>query len=380
MNQKHLTLLILIIILFQNVVIAQLRISDKQNWALVKAGTYTSGEQNEVLKIDYDYEIMKTEVTNKQFLDFLNKSYSDGNIKVYNEGIFGYFEGDKTHPEDSLILFASLTKPDTNTTLIQFDGSKFSIDTLLYNFPVVYVTWFGANAFVKYYDLRLPTKEEWEKAARGMTGWLYPWGNTKDFKRVNLFDSGDPYVQYLTPVGFYDGMFKNGYQTHSDTSVYGVHDLIGNVDEWTVSLDTTTGYRMLAGGSCGYNWFPTAYYFQGTNPHEWGGYATGFRCIRERTISVVEKNESINKFQLNQNYPNPFNPATIINFTIPKTSFVTIKVYDVLGREVATLINEEKTFGNYKVEFNASNLASGIYFYSMQAGDFVKTKKLILLK
>jgi len=79
-------------------------------------------------------------------------------------------------------------------------------------------------------------------------------------------------------------------------------------------------------------------------------------------------------------YPNPFNPTTTIKFSIPKTSFVTIKIYDALGIEVRTLINTEKIAGNHSVEFNASQLASGIYFYRMQAGDFIKTKKLVLLK
>jgi hypothetical protein len=86
------------------------------------------------------------------------------------------------------------------------------------------------------------------------------------------------------------------------------------------------------------------------------------------------------KYSLFQNYPNPFNPTTIINYSIPKSGLVTIKVYDVLGREVKTLINESKLAGNYSVEFSAGNLASGIYFYRMQAGDFANTKKLILLK
>ncbi len=85
-------------------------------------------------------------------------------------------------------------------------------------------------------------------------------------------------------------------------------------------------------------------------------------------------------FQLEQNYPNPFNPSTTINYSVPKTSVVTIKVYDVLGKEITTLVNDEKTSGNYKVEFDGSKLTSGIYFYRMQAGNIVKTKKLILLK
>ncbi len=102
--------------------------------------------------------------------------------------------------------------------------------------------------------------------------------------------------------------------------------------------------------------------------------------INIAATAIIQTDNAPIKFELSNNYPNPFNPATTINYSVPKTSFVTIRVYDFLGREVATLVNEEKTAGNYKIHFNASNLASGIYFYRMQAGNFFETKKLILLK
>jgi photosystem II stability/assembly factor-like uncharacterized protein len=97
--------------------------------------------------------------------------------------------------------------------------------------------------------------------------------------------------------------------------------------------------------------------------------------------SINNISETVPKeFYISQNYPNPFNPATIINYSIPKESFVTIKVYDFLGREVATLVNEEKSAGEYGVQFNGSKLASGIYFYKITAGSFVQTIKMILMK
>ncbi len=98
-------------------------------------------------------------------------------------------------------------------------------------------------------------------------------------------------------------------------------------------------------------------------------------------INSVDSDISIfEKFTLSQNYPNPFNPSTKINFVIPKSSFVNLKVYDILGREVVTLVNEEKQPGVYEVEFDASNLSTGVYFYSLNAGDFKSTKKLLLAK
>ncbi|MCH8035115.1 MAG: T9SS type A sorting domain-containing protein [Bacteroidetes bacterium] len=96
--------------------------------------------------------------------------------------------------------------------------------------------------------------------------------------------------------------------------------------------------------------------------------------------SVVEELQLPNAFKLQQNYPNPFNPTTTINYQIPKISFVTLKVYDVLGKEVVALVNEEKPSGNYVVEFDANRLPSGIYFYRLQAGSFVETKKMVLMK
>ncbi|MCK9426278.1 MAG: T9SS type A sorting domain-containing protein [Ignavibacteriaceae bacterium] len=93
-------------------------------------------------------------------------------------------------------------------------------------------------------------------------------------------------------------------------------------------------------------------------------------------------------FQLSQNYPNPFNPSTKIKYSIPWQSFVNIKVYDLLGKEVSTLVNEVKPAGNYEVEFNANKLSNGVYFYRLKANDpesssglsFVESKKMILIK
>ena len=86
------------------------------------------------------------------------------------------------------------------------------------------------------------------------------------------------------------------------------------------------------------------------------------------------------EFALSQNYPNPFNPETIINYQLPTNSKVSLKVYDILGTEVAVLVNEEKPAGKYHVKFKGSNLASGVYFYRLHADNFVQTKKLVLIK
>lgn len=107
----------------------------------------------------------------------------------------------------------------------------------------------------------------------------------------------------------------------------------------------------------------------------------GILVEHEKITSANGGNESIiTDYTLYQNYPNPFNPRTTINYSIPKQVNVTIIIYDALGREVTTLINEEKSIGNYSVEFNATNLSSGIYFYQMRINNNIQTKQMILLK
>jgi len=97
-------------------------------------------------------------------------------------------------------------------------------------------------------------------------------------------------------------------------------------------------------------------------------------------VVEVEVNNLPTEFSLSQNYPNPFNPSTNIEYSVPSSEYVSLKVYDILGNLVATLVNEKKEAGKYKVTFNASNLASGLYFYKIQAGSFNQVRKMLLIK
>jgi subtilisin-like proprotein convertase family protein len=106
-------------------------------------------------------------------------------------------------------------------------------------------------------------------------------------------------------------------------------------------------------------------------------------CIQvtyETLTGGIQTIEVPNYFYLNQNYPNPFNPVSTIRFGIPKSGNVTLKVYDLLGREVRTLVNEKKEPGTYEVEMDGTNLASGIYLYKIEAGNFTAVKKMMLIK
>jgi hypothetical protein len=99
-------------------------------------------------------------------------------------------------------------------------------------------------------------------------------------------------------------------------------------------------------------------------------------------ITSVERLSTVlpTRFSLDQNYPNPFNPSTTISFGLPSKSFVSLRVFDALGREVSILLAEELPAGTYARQWNAGNAPSGVYFYRLQAGSFADTKKLLLLK
>ena len=105
-----------------------------------------------------------------------------------------------------------------------------------------------------------------------------------------------------------------------------------------------------------------------------------YEDFEDTTTDVPRETSLPLEFKLEQNYPNPFNPVTTIKFSVPQMEQVNLKVYDMLGREVAMLVNEEKAPGSYEVKFDGSNLASGTYFYRLQAGNFVQVKKMLLMK
>ena len=98
------------------------------------------------------------------------------------------------------------------------------------------------------------------------------------------------------------------------------------------------------------------------------------------STSIENIGSSLEIFELYQNYPNPFNPITTISYSIPKQSYVVIKIYDALGKDVRLLVNKELGTGKYQVEFDGTELSSGVYFYQLQAEGLLETKKFILLK
>ncbi len=121
---------------------------------------------------------------------------------------------------------------DEEISRVHWNGEKFVVDSGFATHPMVGVTWYGAAAYAKFYLKRLPTEAEWEKAARGTDGRLYPWGNEIDSSCANYWSSNDPFEEGTTPVGFYNGEDHSGFRTKDSKSPYGCYDMVGNVKEW----------------------------------------------------------------------------------------------------------------------------------------------------
>jgi hypothetical protein len=176
----------------------------------------------------------------------------------------------------------------------------------------------------------------------------------------------------------------------TSTSVSGICYVPGSGIAWLSDGVDLFPYRSNDNGS---SWVPqSAYPVLGTLSHislaDTGngwivtslGEVLGYHPSGTTGVRPLPQPSVPGRYVLEQNYPNPFNPSTKIQFSIVHRQLTIVKVFDVLGREVATLVNELKEPGTYTVQFNASSLASGVYFYRLQAGNFVQTKKLLLLR
>lgn len=246
----------------------------------VNAGNYTYGKNNEILSIEYSFKMMKYEVTNQQYIEFLNTVLQSSAIKVTSNSVTGYFPGNSKWPAGEYEIYDLDEKlPGYNVRNIIWDGESFSIDIEYEKHPVVLVSWFGAYIFAQYYGLSLPTEYEWEKTARAETGWVYPWGNSITGNDANFWNSNDPWERGTTPIGYYNG--ENG--MNDRPTQYGAYDMIGNVWEWTSSNWTDESkYYVMRGGSWNIN--GTNFYLKSfsrdTNLPDFSNHYIGFRCLQ----------------------------------------------------------------------------------------------------
>jgi len=313
-------------------------------WAYVAAGTYNCGQNDEIQTIGYDYEIMKYEINNAQYLAYLEEAYAAGDIWIEDDDVYGYYEGDENYGEGDYIYYDLGSPSEYNYAQISYDGNSFIINVPAgYNagdfddHSVVYVSWFGSNAYSEHYGWRLPTEQEWEKAARGMTGYDYSWGDNLSGDRANYSGSGDPWDNGTTPVGYYNG--ENG--TIDSPSAYGCYDMCGNVFDWTDSWYGSYANRVLRGGS----WFYDSYYYyfrswfwihhipSNTDNH------VGFRCAS--TIDVENTAPDM-----------PENPS-------PENGAIDVSVYTSLSWECTDLTSYELSYDVYFgeiIELDGSHL------------------------
>ena len=263
---------------------------DTQAWSIIPAGEFLFSRHLTPTSIDYDYEMMVTDVTNAQFATYLNEALAAGTIKLDGNRIVGFYPGDsyqgvKHELEIKAGDWLHLVVDDPGLRL-NFDGSTFTPKTGYENHPVTNVTWFGAKAYCEYYSWRLPTEMEWEKAARGEQGNAFPWGNEIARNNANYYSSRDIFEKIAgklgdtTPVGFYNGKTYAGYQTLDSASPYGLYDMAGNVWQWTADIYSGTHYRHMRGGSkADYEYNLRSWTRNSAGPDYYSP-NVGFRCAR----------------------------------------------------------------------------------------------------
>jgi hypothetical protein len=212
--------------------------------------------------------------------------------------------------------------------------------------------------------------------------------------RVNQDQLNNGMIQYFPILeidndGNLNILFYDDRNTTSDsTDVFLTHSTDGG-NIWSEYFIKNSRFKPkpILGGTSAYQGDHIALHFTGNFFYafwmaDYSGIYQVWMAIIDRNIFSIEDdiNHPVNSFTLLQNYPNPLNPSTKIKYQIPELSFVTLKVYDLLGREISILVQGEKPVGSYEVKFDGRGLSSGIYFYRLQAGNFVETKKMVLIK
>ncbi len=265
---------------------------DPDTWAVVPAGSFYYNMHAYETDIDYDYEIMITDVTNQQYANYLNEALAKEIIHIEDGNIMGYYPGD---PFDGYLheweipegQYLHMPYAEAGSH-IKFENDTFVVGKGFENHPVVMVTWFGAKAYADFYGYRLPKEIEWAKAARGTDKRAYPWGDHINANITNYGSSKNAIQRLLggniartTPVGYYNGSTYEDFETQDNRSPYGLYDMGGNVWQWVGDDYPDVHYRYMRGGSFTnyeYNLFVWARNSAGPDFYNIN---IGFRCARD---------------------------------------------------------------------------------------------------
>jgi len=265
---------------------------DPQAWATVPAGAFLSGQHSDPVTLDYDYEIMVTDVTVAQYAAYLNQALAEGALRIEGEQIVGFYPGDKFHGAKHEVeiaagdyVFVPLDDPAARFT---FDGTALAARPGYENHPMTLVSWFGARGYCEFIGGRLPTELEWEKAARGAEDDRpFPWGYELARENANAYASRDPFEDMgsfgsrTSPVGFYNGRTYDGYATLDSASPYGLYDMAGNVWQWTGDVYEGQHYRYLRGGSKDSYGMDLRIWVRNNATPTYVSPGVGFRCARD---------------------------------------------------------------------------------------------------
>ncbi|MCW8803831.1 MAG: peptidylprolyl isomerase, partial [Ignavibacteriaceae bacterium] len=259
-------------------------------------------------------------------------------------------------PVQSAVLYRFQLSTDSNFTTIEYDDVVGAANY-----------WVGGLqlGFVKYY---------WRVQANNG-------GNISSFSEVRSFTTGIDIPILISPPD--SAVNVSTSPTFEWTPVYGAVSYTLQISTFGSFFNFVVNQSGITSTSYSVNGLEENkklyWRVRGATANYEGLFSQVFRFTTGSTSSVND-NDNIYTYNLEQNYPNPFNPVTVIKYQLAKPGFVTISIYNILGMEIAKLVKEEKSAGSYEVEYGATHLPSGIYFYRLQAGPFVETKKMVLMK
>jgi len=265
---------------------------DPNAWAVIPRGPFLSGQFNDPVTIDYDYQVMVTDVTVEQYVSFLNTALADDTLKVDKDKIVGLYPGDMFRGFKHEVRIDAgnyvIVPLKDRASPFSYDGKTFSAKEGWENYPMANVSWFGAWKYCGASNWRLPSEFEWEKAARGSADDRpFPWGRDITKNNANFYQSGDPFENMSTfgsrssPVGFYNSKSYDGYRTLDSASPYGLYDMAGNVWQWVGDILPGFSDRFMHGGSKDTYEKDLRVWVRNSAPPTYYGPGVGFRCVRD---------------------------------------------------------------------------------------------------